>query len=367
MELEGSYLDGRTAIRQRVVVHTTRNGLEITTEKGATFYWPYEEVRQKQHFGPTGEMRLEKGGDIPEVLLVPGSLFLSSLHWAAPEMVRRFHDPARRKARTTVTLLAALAIVGIMALLYFWGIPGLAYLAAARIPVSWEEHLGQAIVDQLAPQGKRCRHPISSRAIEEILATLTGPRRETPYNFRVIVVNNPGVNAFAAPGGFVVIFWGLLDKTQSAEELAGVLAHELQHILYRHSIRALLQHASMRLLLAAMVGDASEAMAFGLEGARTLGALRYSRQSEEEADAGAISMMLSSGVDPGGMITFFERLKKENGKSLGLPAYLSTHPNLISRIERLKLLARQSPPPSVKLLQKYDWVNIREVCRESGK
>ena len=362
MELEGSYLDGRTAQRQRVMIHTTRNGLEITTERGATFFWPYEEIRQDQRFGPDGEIRLEKGENIPEVLFVPGSSFLGSLQWAAPETVKHFHDPARRKLRTPFTVLAALTVVGITALFYFWGIPGLAYLAAARVPVSWEEHLGKAIVDQLAPPEKQCSHPNQSRVIEEILARLTGPLSANPYHFRIIVLENAGLNAFAAPGGFMVIFGGLLEQTHSAEELAGVLAHEMQHIFLRHSTQAIFQQASTSLLVAAMVGDTSGAMAFALEGARTLGALRYSRQNEEEADAAAIAMMMASGVDPAGIINFFERIEKGKKDSLRLPVYLSTHPDLKGRIKRLKSLAGKSPNQPSKLLPKYDWSNIQEIC-----
>jgi predicted Zn-dependent protease len=366
MEIEGSYLDGQTAQRHRVIIHPTRNGLEITTEKGTKFFWPFEEIRQDQHFGSEGEIRLEKGGNIPEVLFVPGSLFLSSLKWAAPEVVKHFHDPARRRFRTTFTILAALTVVGITALLYLWGIPGLANLAASRVPVSWEEHLGQAIVDQLAPPERRCSSPDPSRVMEEIIARLAGPLSANPYRFRIIVLENPAVNALAAPGGFIIVFGGLLEQTHSAEELAGVLAHEMQHILQRHSTQAIFEQASTSLLAAAIIGDTSGAMAFGLEGARTLGALRYSRRHEEEADAGAMAMMMAAGVDPAGYINFFKKIKNGEKGSLRLPVYLSSHPDLEGRIDRLALLARGSPHQPTKLLAKDNWSKIQEICKTRG-
>jgi predicted Zn-dependent protease len=91
--------------------------------------------------------------------------------------------------------------------------------------------------------------------LEEITKTLTAPLPNTHYTFRVMVVNDPIVNALAAPGGYILVFRGLLDRTRSPEELAGVLAHESQHVLKRHTTRALLENVSSGLLVAALMGE----------------------------------------------------------------------------------------------------------------
>ena len=199
-----------------------------------------------------------------------------------------------------------------------------------------------------------------------MIATLTAPLSGTPYNFRVIVVDNPRVNAFAAPGGYIIIFRGLLERTQTPEELAGVLGHELQHILHRHPTRALLQQASIGVLLVALMGDVKGAMGFGLEGARILGTLRYSRELEEMADHEGMNMLLASGVDPGGMITFFEKMNQDVEKSHEIPAYMSSHPNPESRIAHLKLQAGESSRPPIQLLQDYNWQAVRRACEKTG-
>ena len=237
----------------------------------------------------------------------------------------------------------------------------MASIAASHIPVSWEERLGQAVVEHLAPEEKQCSDLIRAREIQQILTTLTSSLPKSPYTFRLIVVNQSAVNAFAVPGGTLVIFKGLLQKTHTAEELAGVLAHEIQHVLRRHATRAMLQQVSMRLLLAALVGDA-RAMTYGLEGAQAVGMLRYSRQYEEEADEEGMKLLMASGINPHGMITFFETIQEESEKSLKLPTYLSTHPELKDRVQRLKWLAGRSPYASVKLLQDYDWKDIYGFC-----
>ncbi len=359
---EGYYLDGRSAARQRATIHLMRTGLQVTTERGATLWWPYPEIRQTQGFYAGEQVRLERGGEFPEALLVSDATFLSALHEVAPELASRFHDPARRRRRVALTVLAAAAAIGAAIALFFWGLPTLADVAADRVPVSWEERLGAAVADHVAPPKKRCADPRPARAIDDIVATLTAPYPKLPYTFRIIVVDDPTVNAFAAPGGYIVVFRGLLEQTRSPEELAGVLAHEMQHGLHRHATRMLLQHASTGLLVAALTGDATGAMAYAVESARTLGTLQYSRRYEEEADREGMRMLLKARINPGGMIAFMESLRKDDKHAPALVKYLSTHPSTEDRVEKLKALAALAPATSVKLLPDDDWRDLRKIC-----
>jgi Zn-dependent protease with chaperone function len=360
-DLEGYYLDGRTAIRHRVAVRLTPLELQIVLENGNTLSWPWKEIRQPKNFYGDERIRLERGGDTPEVLLVPGSLLLKKWKDISPDGKGRFHAPARRKKWALAVLFSALGAAGVLTGLYLWGIPTLASFIAPHIPVSWEEHLGQSVVNSLAPPAKQCPDSARQRRVEEIVARLASAVPRAPYTFRVIVVSHPSVNAFAAPGGTMVVFQGLLEKTHSAEELAGVLAHEMQHILRRHATRALLQQVSMKVLLAAAVGDA-KGLSYGLEGVQTLGLLRYNRQSEEEADREAIRMLTASGIDPRGLLVFFQTIQKESEKSPKLPSYLSTHPDPEERIQRLSALVAGAPVSSPRLLPDYDWKDIYGFC-----
>jgi len=365
-DLEGYYLDGRTAIRHRVGVRLTPIELQIMLENGDTISWPLKEIRQPKNFFGDEQIRLERGGDTPEVLLVPGSLFLRKLKNISPDGKRRFHAPVRRKKWAVAVLLSAVGAIGVLAGLYLWGIPTLAAFIAPHIPVSWEEHLGQSVVNTLAPAEKRCLDSARGQRLEEILARLASTVPEAPYSFRVIVVNHPSINAFAAPGGTMVVFQGLLEKTHTPEELAGVLAHEMQHILRRHATRALLQQVSMKVLLAAAVGDA-KGLSYGLEGAQTLGMLRYNRQSEEEADREGIQMLIAAGIDPRGLPAFFQTIQKNGEKSLQLPSYLSTHPDIKDRIGLLNNLVAGAPASSPRLLPAYDWKDIYGFCPAKPK
>lgn len=358
---EGYYLDGKTAARQRAAVRLLRTRLEITPESGPTVWWPYAEIRQTQGFYAGQEIRLERGGEIPEVVLIRDPAFLTSLHRVAPETAGHFHDPGRRRLRVILTALAALAAVGVAAALYLWGIPGMASVVAPHVPVSWEERLGRAVSDQLAPPERRCAESTRLNAIQAIATTLTSTVK-TPYTFRVVVLDTPSVNALATPGGYIVVFRGLLERAESAEELAGVLAHEFQHVVLQHATRALLRHASTGILLAAVSGDVSGAMTYGLEGARVLAELRYSRQDEEEADREGYRMLVAAGVDPAGMLRFFETLQEESGRAPMLPSYLSTHPSTAGRIERLRSLGAAPHPATNPLLPGLRWRSVRAIC-----
>src|SRR5947209_3300572 len=351
----GHYLDGRSAARQPATIRLTATGLDIALESGATLWWPFAEVRQTQGFYAGQQIRLERGAPLAAMLLVDDFGFLAALHTAAPVVTRRFHDPRRRRARVQLTVLAALAVVGVAAALYVWGIPAAAGAVAARVPASWEERLGNAIVADLASPGREA-------VIGGIVRRLLAPLPSVPYTFRVTVLDDGSVNALAVPGGQIILLRGLLERTRTPEELAGVLAHEIQHVLRRHATRMLLQHTSAGLMLAAVSGDISGAMAYGLESARVLGALRYSRQYEAEADVEGLRMLLAAGVDPEGMIAFFETLRAEEGRQPTPLRYLASHPPARDRMETLKRLVATAPHRSAPLLPDRDWRDVATLC-----
>ena len=147
---------------------------------------------------------------------------------------------------------------------------------------------------------------------EKTRAGGTGPDHDastSPYRIRLSIVDAPAINAFAAPGGQVVILRGLLEKTASPEQLAGVLAHELQHVYQRHTTRAILEQTATTFLLSAISGDLSGGLAWGLEGARTMGSLHYNRTHEREADVEGLRMMQAARLDPAAMISFYEVMR----------------------------------------------------------
>jgi len=182
---------------------------------------------------------------------------------------------------------------------------------------------------------------------------------------RVAIAQTAMPNAFAigrSPKTATVCATTGLLQLLSPSELEGVMAHELQHILRRHTTRAVIQDMGTGLLLMALTGDVTGPLAYGLETARALGELRYSRRNEEEADVEGMKMLLAARVDPAGLITFFEKMQKEEGAQPKALTYLSSHPMPAERIARLKAIAeawRGAPEP---LLPTADWPALIKRC-----
>jgi predicted Zn-dependent protease len=360
---DAHYLDGQTPVRRAARVLIGRSGLEITlTDGGGGLRWPLAEVRQTQGFYEGEEVRLERGSELTEVLLIRDLGFLTALRTAAPEAAATFHDPDRRRYRVGLTVLAALGTIGLAIALYVWGIPALASVVATRVPVSWEVALGDAVMAEIAPPRLRCVDPERQARLDAITARLLRTLSDARYPVRVTVVNRPTVNALATPGGAIVVFRGLLERTESAEEMAGILAHEVQHVLHRHATKAILRHASAGVLVAALVGDVGSVVAFGIQSARTLGDLSYGRQAELEADRDGMRMLHAASVDPAGMVSFFQKLRRDEGTPRTAARYLSTHPAAADRVQALTALAAAATGPPVKLLPGVDWNDVKQMC-----
>jgi predicted Zn-dependent protease len=235
---------------------------------------------------------------------------------------------------------------------------------ARWVPVAWEDRVGASVVDQFVPVAKRCTDPAAQAAIDAIMQRLLAAAGPVPYRFRVVVANVPVVNALAAPGGHLVVFRGLIDQSRSPEELAGVLAHEIQHVLERHSTRLILQHASTALVVTTVLGDVSGIASVAIEGARVFSTMAYSRGHEAEADEAGLRLLLAARIDPAGLIGMFDG-ERVDGPG-GALRYLASHPPSAERAATLRRLAATAAPPFTPVLDEAAWSALRNACR-AGK
>ena len=363
----GHYFDGKTPARHPVTVRVVSGGLYIVREEGPTLWWNYEEIRRTQGDNPGEPIRFEKGGELPEVVVVDDPEFLAAVEQVGPtssDQLFRLTDARGRSRWVKVALTAGVASVIVGWLIYVWGIPALADQAAARIPVSWEEQLGDSAVESMVPAKLHCTDTEKIEIIEGIVEKLIASVPESPYTFQVTVVKGEMVNAFAAPGGRLVIYEGLLKKTDNAEELAGVLAHEIQHCLYRHPTRALFRRASVQVMLSVLLGG-EEAMGNIMEFAALLGEMSYSRDAEEEADREGFRLIQAAKADPEGMVSFMQKLGKGKGQIPKELQYFSTHPHTADRVAMLKELAAKIEYAPVPLVPGYAWKQMYGVCEST--
>jgi len=161
-------------------------------------------------------------------------------------------------------------------------------------------------------------------------------RTDIQYHFKVL--ESPEINAFACPGGFIYVYTGLLKIIDNEAQLAGVLAHEIGHVVARHSVKRLQQVLGIQVLLSIALGESSEftrqAISLGI-GVILQG---YSRQNEFEADYNGAYYMTKAGYHPQGMIQLFEKFKEmEKGrKTTFLDQLLASHPPPDERIAKVK-------------------------------
>lgn len=362
---QGFYLDGRNATRHPVAIQLTATALHIVKADGHIIRWPYSEIVQTHGAYEGEQIRLEYGAPLPQTVILQDSTFLAAIQQVSGSSATPFHNPRQRPLRLRLTILAGMVLLGMMGGFYMWGIPGLAKLVAPHIPVSWEEQLGMSVLEQIAPSEKRCVDQTRLAALESIVARLSRAVPDSPYRIRLTVVNRPTVNAFALPGGQVVVFRGLLEATETPEQFASVLAHELQHIYKQHSTRSLIEQASTSLLIAAATGDFTGGVAYGIEGARVLGVLRYSRLHEGEADREGLRLLQAVGIDPAEMVAFYQIMQAQHPHDGAASSYLSTHPDTSDRIEKLTALAVAPPPHPVKLFSLEEWKELRSLCQHS--
>lgn len=353
-EWTGSYYDGRTAQKEPVIVTVGADGLHLRRADDSTVHWPFEGVRQTQGSYSGERLRLERGTDLVEALLVEQDGLAEAIRAVAPDEARRF----RRRSSTAKALVVALGIVAIAVGGFVVGSRALVAWLAPRVPVEWEVSLGRSVVERMAPAAERCDDSAAVTGVRRIVQRLA-TTSTSPYDFQVYVVSDPAVNAFAAPGGFIVVNSGLLAEVETPEQLAGVLAHEVQHVLHRHSTRALLREMPLRLVLSLATGGAIETAASVVV---TLGSLRYMRADESEADRDAVRMLAAARIDPAAMVQFMRTLEAGDAGTPRVISYLSSHPHTSDRVATLQALATQTPTRPAPLLGDQEWQTIQESC-----
>jgi predicted Zn-dependent protease len=236
-----------------------------------------------------------------------------------------------RRWRWELLLLAGL-LVG-LPLLALGGARWLAGAAVLRLPPEVDAALGRATWEALRVSGQRCDDPAAERYVAAIVRPLIEALGPSPWHFELMVSDASDVNAFALPGGYVVVNAGLLTAAQTGEEVAAVLAHELSHVSARHSTQRLAAGLGATAALGVLLGIVDlGAPAYTLAHLASLG---YGRDQEREADELGQALLMRAGISPLGMATFFERMSAE----LTPPELLSTHPDPGGRAQRARAAA----------------------------
>jgi predicted Zn-dependent protease len=259
--------------------------------------------------------------------------------------------------------LSALAgIVALGALLY-WYTPAIARWTARRIPVEHERMLGTQMTALL--EHMSCEDEAAEGVLAMLAGKLSAPLGKTPeLEYEVRIMKSEGENAFALPGGTIMMTSGFLRGAKSDSEIAGVLAHEIEHVAQRHVLAGFLRDAVLSALWAVALGDYAGLMVVDPTTAYRIATLEFSRADEEEADRGAIARLHRASLRHTGLIAFFERAKKEHGDDDGL-TWLSTHPSHTERIARLQKTPDVPEASAKRALSEAQLQALRAACQDT--
>jgi predicted Zn-dependent protease len=237
-------------------------------------------------------------------------------------------------------------------------LPDMGSGANAMISRSDEYQLGRMMMKNLRDEGQVVEDPEATEFMQSLGARIGAQAQEGTQRFTFFVVKDRGINAFAIPGGFIGTNYGLILQTATESELAGVLAHEIGHVVQRHIARAVQAQSRMSLpMMAAMLGAILVGAAGGGDGAIGLMAMaqgtamqqqiNFTRMEETEADHVGIGFLYAADFDPNGVASFWSKYIQIEGPEdqyYSIPDVLKSHPVTSLRIAEARARAAQFSP-----------------------
>src|SRR6201981_1844729 len=229
--------------------------------------------------------------------------------------------------------------------------------------------LGKQLAQDVERSSKLVDDPVVTEYVNRVGQNLVR-NSDARVPFTIKVIDSDEVNAFALPGGFFYVNSGLILRAQEESELAGVMAHEISHVTARHGTKnatksEMMQLATIPRMLLGPAGWARYGLYEGLNIAIPLTYLKFSRDSEREADFLGLEYMYKAGYDPNAFVTFFERIQADEKRRPGtIPKVFSTHPPTPDRIEAAqKEIARILPNKPEYIVKNSEFDNVRERLR----
>ncbi len=315
-----------------------------------------------------GELRLAANGQLPGArLVVSDARMAKTVRDHLPHLAR--HKSKRRARQSGLIIMATLAMASVVGA-YLYGIPLLAGRIVGLIPAQTEIDFGETIVGQLADAFSEEGGLALCDADPESMANVAIRRFttealagvDTPFSVDIQVVNNEIPNAFALPGGHAYYFAGLLGQTDNPDQFAGVMAHEIGHVVHRHGMQQLISTAGTGLLVGFVLGDITGLSVAGGVGASLINT-SFSREAEREADTFSYQVAQRLNFDASGLADLLDKIGEDDADSLAM-ALLSTHP--LNQERRAALAAfEQNSQAQVPAFSDEEWEAIRSMCGAS--
>ena len=260
--------------------------------------------------------------------------------------------------------LLGMAIVSVLCLIGgYYALIAIAKASIVAVPVSVDTKIGKLALESLELEGTRVTDKVIVDAVQEMVSRLEPHSELKGLTFEVRVMDSPEVNAFCLPGGKMVVYTGLLKKAKTAEQVAGVLSHEMAHAIKRHGLQRITESLGIVVAIELMIGDVGGLVAIGVELGKSAALTSYSRELETEADIVGVQLLHAAAIDPLELAGFFEMLKDEGNDLPAAMRWLSTHPEHEARIATVrgalaKLGAQEYRPLAI------DWDDVQQHLQQ---
>jgi Zn-dependent protease with chaperone function len=319
------FYDGVSSQAYTVDVSLEDNALRIDFFKDSisqTIIWDKKDIKEVQY--SSSIISLKYGDQFPyQQIDVTDKNFINEYrnHFKVSAYNRIAHSSSRG-----VMLSILVGFVGLALLSYFYLLPFLADVFARSFPKEYEISLGEKLYESVL-----AGEEIDSAKTVAINHFFNQLKIEGDYPVKITVVEKNITNAFALPGGGIVVYDKIIDEMDTYEELAALLAHEYSHVQLKHATRNIFRSLSGYLFISMLFGDVSGVSAVVIQNADNLRSLKYGRSLEHEADENGLHILKANKIDANGMAELFKKLKKES--SFEMAEMLSSHPDIDARID----------------------------------
>jgi Zn-dependent protease with chaperone function len=353
------FFDGLSS-RRRQVMLTLGDALEIAEPgdapaKSAVTRWAYDDIRRAD--SPAGILRLTSTSAPPLARLEIRDAAFGADLIARCRRIDEHQTTGRGVAKIVGwSVAAAVSIVCVV----LFGVPLAADRLAPLVPKPIERRIGDASEVQVKTifSGQACDDTAGQAAFRKLVNRLRDAAGLDDDAMTAGVLRTSVPNAFALPGGKVYVLSALLDKAESPDELAGILAHELGHLKHHDNMRGLIYNGGTSFLIGLLFGDitGSSAVIFA---SRSVVEASYSREAETAADTFAIEIMHKLGRSPKPAAELMFRITGKEGGS-GLATILASHPLTEDRLARMTREDRPAGGPP--LLTDTEWQALKGIC-----
>lgn len=326
------YLQGGEEQEATILLLKDKISIGLRDEHGnpRIVYWPYEQLI-RDNFWKRGQAVVRCGTYPVQTIEVNEKEFADKLENIFKKREKSWIS--RTLNRNALRLIKFFAVIlFLLAAAYFWLVPLLAERLAKRVSVSYEEQLGEGMFDEM--KTSFTMDGIKTAYINDFFRELD---IHSKYNIRITVVKEDLANAFALPGGNIVVYDKILAGMNSYEDLAALLSHEFTHVNEKHTTRSLFRQMASSLFLSIIMGDVGTMGNAIISNADNLKNLSYSRKLEKEADMNGLKLLSERKIDCNGFIHLFQMLENEEKKMDDRPAeWISSHPDLERRINYIQ-------------------------------